>query len=131
MITAVSHMNTNMFEITLKCTFATGSPARGCMVMFKSEYYRKITRNWTRSNNSKHVEETFNLGQPLYCYSQLLGYDIEFDGSIGSLAVPGVIIRNFSTTAPCRTSEMKPSPSEFTDHFLYYDYNNNYYNVLS
>ena len=83
-ITAVPHRDTNKFM--LKCTFATGSPAWGCRAVFISES-RNISSNLTRSNNSKHIYETLNLSQPLYCYSQLLGYDniMEFDVSIGSL----------------------------------------------
>ena len=110
MITAVPLRDTN--KIMLQCNFAIGSDARGCMVVIVSEF-GNTTKNLTRSNISKHITQTFNNSQALNCFTALFGYDIESDGSIGTLAVPGEIMRNFSTiAAPCTPGGLKTSPSE-------------------
>ena len=49
----------------------------------------------------------------------MFGFDIESDGSVGTLAVPGVISWNDNET--CMTSsdlEVEPTQSEFLFHIL-------------
>ena len=97
----------------LQCTFAIGSDARGCRVVFVGES-GNMTKNLIRLTGSEITIETFNVTSPLYCYTEVLGFDIESDGSLGVLAVPGVILRNFSSKKPCLQEGLKRSPSELT-----------------
>ena len=105
MITAVPLRDTN--KIMLQCNFAIGSDARGCMVIIVSGCVN-MTKNLTRSNNSKHITQTLNVSQAPNCFTGLFGYDIESDGSVGTLSVPGEIKINFTTTSPCLECEVNP-----------------------
>lgn len=84
---------------TVQCDFITGSDAEGCMVMLVGEFGNS-TVTLTRSNNS----QVFNATHPLSCYHEVLAYDIESDGSTGTLAVPGLLVRNSSRTESCDLS---------------------------
>ena len=75
-------------DVSIQCEFIQGSKAMGCLVVLTSEEetekYR-LTRN-TRANlvvTLKHAPSR---------YVGVEAFDIESDGSIGSLAVPGEII---------------------------------------
>ena len=110
-IKAVPHTHTNTF--TLECTFTIGSDAQGGMVVLVSES-GNMTRNLTRLNNTNLAVETLNTTIPLQCYTEVFVYDIESNGSLGTLAVQGVILRNFSLVGPCLQDELKRSPSKLT-----------------
>ena len=84
----------NVFIV--QCDFITGSNAQGCMVVLVGEF-DNITANLTRNNPC--VSLAVNVTQN-YCYDIVFGFDIESDGSVGTLAVPGVIIRNINVTCP-------------------------------
>ena len=114
MIRAVTLEDANAFM--LQCSFMNGSDAQGCMVVVVGQF-GNATRNLTR--NSTHVTGTLNVTHPLSCFSKVFGFDIESDGSVETLAIPGVLMMNSITTGPCMptTSEVKPSPSEFTLHY--------------
>ena len=77
--------------IRVQCDFITGSNAQGCMVVFVGDFNE--TLNLTRSENASDVSETymFNLQYTISCFEKVLAYDIERDGSIGSLAIYGVL----------------------------------------
>lgn len=105
---------------TLECTFTIGSDAQGCMVVFVGES-GNMTRNLMRLNSSTLAVVTVNTTIPLHCYNEVFGYDIETDGSLGTLAVQGVILRNFSSMVPCLQDELKRSPSECTQlHYTFW-----------
>ena len=99
------------YAFMLQCVFVDGSDAQGCMVVVVGEF-GNATRNLTR--DSTFVTGTLNITYPLSCFSEVFGFDIESDGSVGTLAVPGVLLMNTSTAGPCHSmpSGMKPSPSK-------------------
>ena len=108
MITAVTQEDKRFM---LQCNFMDDSNAQGCMVVFVSSFGRE-KRNLTR--NGTQAVETVNVTYPLSCYTQLHGFDIESDGSVGTLAIPGIIARNSSSIAPCVPEELKPNPSKLS-----------------
>ena len=69
-------------------------------------------RNLTRSGIQS--VEAVNVMYPLTCYSRVYGYDIESDGSLGTLAIPGIIARNSSGFALCVPEELIPPPSKLS-----------------
>lgn len=81
------------------------------MVVLVSES-GNMTRNLTRLNNANPAVETINTTIPLHCYNEVFVYDIESNGSLGTLAVQGVILRNFSSVVPCLQDELKRSQSK-------------------
>ena len=72
---------------------------------------RNLTRNGTQSLN---VEAAVNATHPLSCYTAVYGFDIESDGSVGTLAVSGVIMTADSINVPCVPEELKPRPSKLS-----------------
>ena len=108
MIRAVPLKGANAFM--LQRVFITGTKAQGCMVVLVSEF-GNTTWNLTRSSTCN--SEIVNVTHPPSSYSEVIAFDIESDGSVGTLAVPGVLVMNASTTGPCTPGELKPSPSEF------------------
>ena len=85
------------------------------MVVLVSES-DNMTRNLTKLNSDTIAVETLNTTIPLYCYTELFGYDIEANGSLGTLAVPGEILRNFSSIEQwpaCEPIRIKPATSEY------------------
>ena len=109
-VTALMQEDTQSF--LLQCDFIASSNAQGCMVVLVGEF-ENITGNVTRDvdNNSKSHTAVLNAMYPLSNYSTVFGYDIEFDGSIGTLAVPGVLVRDpgGGTGTP---EEQEPHPSK-------------------
>lgn len=91
----------------VKCDFITGSDARGCMVVLSGEF-ENITINLTRNNPCTTISVTLNAAQQLYCnLAEVFGYDIESDGSVGSLPLPGTISINVSQSLTCTPIEIK------------------------
>ena len=109
MIRAVPLEDANAFM--LQCNFINGSDAQGCMVVVVGQF-GNVTRNLTR--DSTNVTGIINITHPLSCFSKVFGFDIELDGSVGTLAVPGILLMSVSTTGPCLSSGLKPPPGEFT-----------------
>ena len=94
--------------ITVWCDFITKSNAQGCRVVLVGDF-GDLAVNLTRENNTNVI----NVTHPLFCYYEVFGFDIEYDGSVGTLAVPGVISWNVSES--CITSndhEEEPTQSE-------------------
>ena len=71
---------------TVLCEFIAGSDAQGCVVVLVSKH-ENITVNLTRSNGSSV--------KMLPCqglnFTHVFGFDIESDGSIGTVPVAGEI----------------------------------------
>ena len=92
-----------MNAVVVQCDFITGSNAQGCMVVLVGDF-----------SNTTHVLdridpcvlEFFNTTDPfMKSFCKVFAFVIESDGSIGTLAVPGVIMsRNESETALCPTT---------------------------
>ena len=80
--------------------------------------FGNATMNLTRDNT--RVTGILNVTHPLSCFGKVFGFDIESDGSVGTLAVPGVISWNVNVT--CMTSSEdeveEPTQSEFLLHIL-------------
>ena len=75
---------------SIQCQFIMGSKATGCVVVLTSEQERedyRVIRNTTTNLATLRV----NLRQVVSSYLEVEAFDIEFDDSIGSLAVPGVL----------------------------------------
>ena len=88
--------DTMIASIKVQCDFITGSNAKGCMVVLVGEF-GNITANLEHNGS-----EVLNISHPLSCYHEIFAYDIESDGSVGTLAVPRVIIlSNDGVTAAC------------------------------
>ena len=51
--------------------------------------YHNATVKLTRQNSSNNVEKSVIVTYSLFCYTKVFGYDIENNGDIGNLAVPG------------------------------------------
>ena len=56
-----------------------------------------VTVNLTRNNWC--VADIFHASLLVSNYSEVFGYDIESDGSVGMLAIHGIILKNDSSTA--------------------------------
>jgi hypothetical protein len=86
---------------TIQCEFITGSNATGCMVVLTGlvPYQVYLTRNPSANLTAK----TVTLAHPPSCYTGVEAFDIESDGSVGSLAVPGRLGGRLET--PCTPNE--------------------------
>ena len=84
---------------TIRCEFITGSDATGCMVMLISENNGKeYQHNLIRGNQSVAVLSV-TLEHSPSCYTGVEAFDIESDGSVGSLAVSGQL--RVDSQVPC------------------------------
>lgn len=95
----------------LQCNFMAGSNAQGCMVVVVGEF-ENITGNVTRDSKCASHTVILNTTYPTSNYSAVFGYDIEYDGSIGDLVIPGVIVRDSASIPPCVPEELKPRLSK-------------------
>ena len=101
----------------MECDFILGSDADGCMVvLLSSGEVDNTILNSTRENNSSQMAVTqHELPSPLHCYYQAYALDIESDGSIGSLPVPGVLdLADTNTAESCSPMDTHRSLSEHT-----------------
>ena len=91
-----------------------GSDAQGCMVVIQSTY-KNETVNITRKYVNGITELKVNVTEPTACYHGVHAFDIEYDGSVGTLAVPGQLVKDSSKEGRlCTThSPSKPCMSEF------------------
>ena len=90
---------------TIQCEFIPGSNAIRCMVVITGfvPYHVNLTRN--PSTNLTTL--TVTLEHPPSCYTGVEAFDIEFDGSVGSLAVPGQL--GGRSEIPCAPVQTSPS----------------------
>ena len=100
-VTLIEGINTS----TIQCEFIPGSDATGCMVVLTGfvPYHVNLTRN--PSTNSATTIVTLEL--PPSCYTGVEAVDIESNGSVGSLAVPGQLGGKLET--PCAPIQTSPS----------------------
>ena len=73
----------------VQCEFIIGSDAQGCLVILVGES-DNVTLYLTRS--SKVTLETVMVTNPPSSYSKVLAFDVECDGSVGTLAILGDIV---------------------------------------
>ena len=67
------------------------------ITMLGEESLVKMKRNET--TNSAISTITLNYSQ--LCYQEVQAFDVESDGTVGSLAVPGMILRAMSVSEEC------------------------------
>jgi hypothetical protein len=89
---------------TIQCEFITGSNAAGCMVVLTGfvPYHVNLIRN----PSTNLTTSTVTLEHTPSCYTGVEAFDIESDGSVGSLAVPGQLGGRLGT--PCTPTETLP-----------------------
>lgn len=114
-VTASSNSN----NISIQCHFIGNSNAKGCMVALQGDYDTTIV-NLTRNANTNsacsvvnHFNGTVNMAY---------GVDVEIDGIVGSLQVPGVLQNESTTLISC------PSNGSYTSLSIFYGkltHNNN------
>jgi hypothetical protein len=85
----------------IQCEFVAGSTATGCMVGLTGFEIYNISLNRNTSTNSATI--TVTLEHPPSCYTGVEAFDIESDGSVGSLAVRGQLGGRLET--PCDPNE--------------------------
>ena len=83
---------TNAFEVL--CDYIPGSNANGCMVVLVggTPNVNNITVNLTRARDGSASTKVVYLTLPTLCYDQVFAFDIEYDGSVAAIAVPGRLI---------------------------------------
>ena len=102
-----------MDAVVVQCDFITGSNAKGCMVVLVGEVDNvTYTAMLTLEHNGCEV---LNVSYPLSCYYEIFAFDIESDGSVGMLAVTGVLLTDSTSNDilgicnPTIASEPKPN----------------------
>jgi hypothetical protein len=91
---------------TIQCEFVAGSDATGCVVMLTGFVPYHV--NLTRIPNTTSATTTVTLEHPPSCYTGVEAFDIESDGSVGPLAVPGQLGGRLETACtPIETSPGK------------------------
>ena len=89
----------------VQCDFIEGSDAQGCMIVLQGTY-NNVTVNITRERGiSKSANATVNVTEPTSCYQEVYAFDIECNGGIGTLAIPGQIstVGESSMVPQCET----------------------------
>ena len=105
--------------ITVYCDYIANSDAQGCMVVLVSEF-NNVTVNLTRIGGCS-MKNFPGLDKKI---TAVFGFDIEKDGSIGTVAIPGSI-KAITSSSWCRTGGLQPSApsivglSEFQDVVIY------------
>ena len=70
-----------------------------------------FTTNIIKTNTSTSltkIERLINSTYLFSCYQSIHGFDIESDGLIGALAVPGELLMNTSLTTTCNIQSTSP-----------------------
>ena len=88
----------------VQCDFILGSDAQGCMIVLVGDYNNVSVTLLMNQTNS----EIINVTTSVSCYKRVIAFDIEYDGQIGTLAVPGKLAGNVNTSTKCLPSS-KPA----------------------
>ena len=96
--------------VLVQCDFIPGSDAQGCMVVLVGES-DNTTVNLTRSGTFLTACRREHLPKMTTIIDDVFGYDIEFDGSVGTQQVPGSLSVTSSTDSYslCQPNEAKSS----------------------
>ena len=90
-------------DLNVTCHFLAGSDALGCVVILIGQFHNDTMKLMKRSADTVHTAVLKPISKSLSCYNRVVAFDIESDGSIGTLPVPGYWER--TTDGPCRTNE--------------------------
>ena len=91
--------------VMLQCIFVTGSDASGCLVVLHLVgEAENTTIKLTRKGMHMYVMKVLNLTKSSARISEILGYDIESNGSIGTLPVTGELSWNVNLLN-CKSSD--------------------------
>ena len=88
----------------VQCDFIPGSDAQGCMIVLVGDYNNVSVTLLMNLTNT----EIINVTTSVSCYKRVIAFDIEYDGQVGTLAVPGKLSGNVNTSPKCLPSS-KPS----------------------
>ena len=99
--------------VVLQCSFIVGSDARGCLVTLQGEL-DNITINLTRDGSCAF--RAVKTANALSNFTKVIGFDVESDGSVGDLAVPGVILMDVSMMPLCIPTVVNLSTGECVDY---------------
>ena len=104
------------------CDFIPDSDAQGCMVVLLGES-ENTTVNLTRDDKCTIII------LPLTTFlNDAFGFDIESDGSVGTLAIPGTIISATAGDPLClpkkinARTQISPAPGNFQEALAYNTY---------
>ena len=104
--------------VTVRCDFISGSDALGCMVVLVGGLDNTtVTVNLTRDGSSACVIEAL---PSTMTFSHIIGFDIESDGSVGTLQVPGIITMTNSAefASLCQPNEVtRQKPFSFLSEY--------------
>lgn len=87
-------------SVRISCRFMTGSDARGCMVILMGEL-SNATMSLTRKDDSVVAVAIHTLPHSLTCYHQVVAFDIESNGKVGTVTVPGILHRQVDQREKC------------------------------
>ena len=95
MATLIEGVNASIIQ----CEFVAGSNASGCMVVLTGFEACIVNIYLTRNASTNSATTIITLEHPPSCFAGVEAFDIESDGSVGSLAVPGQLRGRLET--PC------------------------------
>lgn len=77
-----------------------GSDAQGCVVVLQG-MYNNATVNLTSTRNCDNVIKVI---EPTSYYHNVHAFDIDYNGGVGTLAIPGYLEGESSIVSPCTTN---------------------------
>ena len=92
-------------NFNVQCHFIPGSDAQGCMVLLIGQFDNHTMTLIRRRADMLHSEQLELKYRTLSCYHSVVVYDVESDGSIGTLAVPGHLETSTSTNRQCLSTK--------------------------
>ena len=95
----------------ISCNFMTGSEALGCVVVLVGEVTNTTVILKREDANGGGVVIT-ELPYPLSCYYDVIAYDVEANGSNGTLPVLGTLVREIDTRIKCSQTKETPLQGE-------------------
>ena len=104
----------NTFKV--ECDFIIGSKAKGCFVVLVGER-DNITFTVDRNNSCRIIQDSFNTTnkfEDYQDYDEVFGLDIEADGKVGTLPVPGNLLWLSTSDSWKMCIDNNSNSSEFT-----------------